>query len=86
MCARHQGNMLAFRHSDGTPLLFCTLHSKERFARTRLRLVHGDPSDIPDVAADVDEPDPGPNEYELKRLQNIERNRRRLAELQTGSC
>ena len=77
---------MVFRESDGFPLMFCALHSKDRFARTRQDLITGGP-----LAEEAAEPQveegaiaPGPNPYELQRLRNIERNRKRLAELQRG--
>jgi len=85
LCARSAANVLAFRQSDGAPLGFCALHSKDRFARTRQGLVAGSaPVDQPGVE-NVGEEEANaaePNEYELQRLRNIERNRQRLAELQ----
>lgn len=85
LCARSAGNVLAFRQSDGAPLGFCALHSKDRFARTRQGLI-AESAPVDQVGAEnVEEEEAGaaePNEYELQRLRNIERNRQRLAELQ----
>ena len=77
---------MAFRESDGFPLMFCALHSKDRFARTRQSLITGSPAVDKAAEPQVEEgaPAPGPNPYELQRLRNIERNRKRLAELQRG--
>lgn len=83
LCARNAGNRLALRE-DGAPLGFCALHSKERFARTRRELEVGSAA-VDEPAVDAPEDDEGlaePNEYELQRLRNIERNKQRLAELQ----
>lgn len=86
LCARNAGNRLALRESDGVPLGFCALHTKERFARTRRELEVGCAAEDEPAAQepDDDQAPAEPNEYELQRLRNIERNRQRLAELQRG--
>ncbi|CAL8463334.1 g2868 [Coccomyxa elongata] len=84
LCARNAGNLMVFRESDGAPLMFCALHSKDRFARTRQDLITGGPTaeETAEPQGEEGAPAPGPNPYELQRLRNIERNRKRLAELQ----
>ncbi|BDA48803.1 probable protein Jade-3 at C-terminar half [Coccomyxa sp. Obi] len=86
LCARNAGNLMVFRESDGFPLGFCALHSKDRFARTRQDLITGGPAaeEAAEPQVEEDAAAPGPNPYELQRLRNIERNRKRLAELQQG--
>ena len=81
MCARQIGYLLTFRHSDGMPLSFCALHSRERYARTRQQLVAGDPICHDNAAAGEDD-----GKLEAQRLRNIERNRRQLAALTKGVC
>ena len=90
LCARGAGNLLTLRESDGSPLGFCALHSTARFAKTRTGIIRGSaapPGEQGKGGAGSEQEGSeaeGPNEYELQRARNIERNRAALAGLLTG--
>ena len=82
LCARQQSNVAAPRAADALLLYFCKLHSGERFAKTRARMLEEVPEGFEAVPGQPDEaPQAGPNEYEAQRERNIARNKLRLAEL-----
>lgn len=85
LCARQRGNITAVRPGDAALLCFCEMHSKERFAKSRAKMLeelpggsHNELADEPDEA-----PPAEPNEYEQQRERNIARNKARLAELRS---
>ncbi|KAL3158682.1 hypothetical protein ABBQ32_011424 [Trebouxia sp. C0010 RCD-2024] len=96
LCGRHAKGAAAFRHTDGHPLAFCVEHSRERYQRTRQKLVAGDDV-LPFASQDLDNIDEAakaaaaestvhqPNEYESQRQRNIERNKQMLANLKQKS-
>ncbi|KAL3135513.1 hypothetical protein ABBQ38_005993 [Trebouxia sp. C0009 RCD-2024] len=96
LCGRHAKGAAAFRHTDGHPLAFCVEHSRERYQRTRQKLVAGDDV-LPSASQDLDNIDEAaeaaaaestvhqPNEYESQRQRNIERNKQMLADLKQKS-
>ncbi|DBB02002.1 hypothetical protein WJX77_007509 [Trebouxia sp. C0004] len=96
LCGRHVKAAAAFRHTDGHPLAFCMEHSKERYQRTREKLIAGDDfeptasqslEDVDAAAqAAVEEAVPlQPNDYEIQRQRNIDRNKQMLADLKRKS-
>lgn len=91
LCGRHAKAAAAFRHTDGHPLAFCVQHSKERYQRTREKLIAGDDVE-PTASQDLDLEESAsaaaaeavqhePNEYEVQRQRNIERNKQMLLDL-----
>ncbi|DBA66785.1 hypothetical protein WJX79_010198 [Trebouxia sp. C0005] len=96
LCGRHAKAAAAFRHTDGHPLAFCMEHSKERYQRTREKLIAGDdfePTAFQNLgyveaaaqAAATEAVPLQPNDYEVQRQRNIDRNKQMLADLKRNS-
>ena len=81
LCARQHGNTVIPRAADGLLLSFCEMHSKERFAKKRQQMIVEVPEGIEPALPD-EAPPTEPNEYELQRERNIQRNKLRLAEIE----
>lgn len=77
LCGRTEGNLLTFRHTDGEPLQFCSIHSGARFQAAREALCEGrDPFAGGQEAAEEDPPPAAPapvTAYELERAANMRR-------------
>lgn len=96
LCGRHVKAAAAFRHTDGHPLAFCMEHSKERYQRTREKLIAGDDFE-PTASQNLEDVDAAaeaaaeetvplqPNDYEIQRQRNIDRNKQMLADLKRKS-
>ncbi|KAK9814219.1 hypothetical protein WJX72_002471 [[Myrmecia] bisecta] len=83
LCGRSIGNLLPLA-ADGEPLGFCSEHSKDKYGRSRDKVLEGRQSSGSLSSAASPPVVEVPNEYELQRLQNIERNRQMLQALRAG--